>query len=190
MKKTYLIGHVVSIYDLDLDYLVKLKIKYLVCDLDQTLVSPFSKEPPQRLFDLKKSLDEREIRLIIISNNFESRVSLFTKPLGVDYLSFALKFFSFRVKRWLKKKGYAISDCLFVGDQLTTDGIYVSKLGGKLLLTDPLVKKDNLPTKILRRIDTRKRKKMLSSIGDSEIPLRNREENHVLQKDEIERSDR
>lgn len=148
-----IIGTVKSVYDLDLDFLKTLSIKALVCDLDQTLSSAFSSIPDAKVFQLKDELESRGIKLIVLSNNFSYRVKKFCIPLKVDYLAFSLKFTTFRVLHYLKKLNLDVKDCVFVGDQMRTDGKLTDKLNAKFILTQPLEEKDNLFTKYHRKKD-------------------------------------
>ena len=148
-----IIGTIKTIFDLDINYLKEQGIKALISDLDQTLSSAFSSLPEDRVYILKKELEENGIKLFIISNNFKKRVKNYCEKLDVNYLSFALKFTSLRVKKWLKKQNLKVEDCIFVGDQLRTDGKLTNKLHARLILTTPLDKKDNICTKIFRKKD-------------------------------------
>ena len=58
--------------------------------------------------------------------------------------------------RRLKKMNLKIEDIVFVGDQLRTDGRLTEKLNARLILTSPLVEKDNLVTKVFRKKDQKK----------------------------------
>lgn len=147
------IGTIKSIYDLDLEYLKNKSIKALVCDLDQTLCSAFCLYPEQRTFQLKDELESLGIKLVVLSNNFGRRVKSFCEPLKVDYLSFSLKAVPFKVKHYLKKLGLDVSDCIFVGDQMRTDGKLCKMLDARLILTRPLDGKDNFFTKFHRKKD-------------------------------------
>lgn len=150
-----IIGTIASIFLLDLSYLQGLKIKALIVDLDQTLASPFQKDPDGNAFRLKQELQDSGIELIVVSNNFRRRVAPFCNSLGVRYLPFAIKAFPFRVKAFLRENGFRNEDVVFVGDQLRTDGKMCRYLSTRLILTRPLEEKDNLMTRFFRRRDDR-----------------------------------
>jgi HAD superfamily phosphatase (TIGR01668 family) len=162
MKASYVLGYAPTIYDIDPCYLESLGIHVLISVLDQTLASAFDQKPEPRVLALRDELLAHHIQLMIVSNNMPKRVQPFCEAVGVPYLPFAFKFVGFRVRKWLKKLSLRVEDCVFVGDQLMTDGIYVRKLHGKLILTDPLVPKDNWQTKLLRRADNKKRQRLLA----------------------------
>lgn len=151
-----IIGTIKTIFELDINYLIENNVKALICDLDQTLASAFSLKPDDNVYKIKKELNDSGIQMYVISNNFDKRVRPYCQSLNVDYLSFSLKFTSIKVKRWLKKKNLKIEDIVFVGDQLRTDGRLTDKLKARLILTSPLVEKDNLVTKVFRKKDQKK----------------------------------
>lgn len=153
MKRTKVFAHARSVYDMDLSYLSKLKIKALIVDLDNTLEPADCFIPTPRAIKLKEEVESLGIRFIIISNNTKKRVAPYCEKMKVTYLSFAFKYCGFRVKRFLKKEGLEVSDCLFVGDQIFTDYQYTKKIKGRLVLTEPITEKDNWQTRYVRKID-------------------------------------
>lgn len=152
--------HIDNIYLLDINFLKENNFKNFVIDLDQTLDSSFSKKPDSKVLNYLNNLIENDIKPIIISNNTKRRVSFYLKGIDVLYLASANKFFSFKIKKFLNKNNIDISSTLFAGDQLFTDSIYTKKIKGKFLLTEPLEKKDNFFTKLIRKIDIIIRKRL------------------------------
>ena len=124
--------------------------------MDQTLCSPYCRVPDSKVFQLKEELNACGIEMIVISNNFVGRVRKFCKPLDVRFLPFALKFTPIKVRRFLKELKLSVSDCIFVGDQIRTDGKLCHRLGADLILTEPLDEKDNFFTRFHRKKDRRK----------------------------------
>lgn len=182
-KKAKAFARAISLYDIDPQYFSSLGVKALVCDLDQTLDSPFAKTPSRQAKEFKRSLDERGIKLIILSNNFKKRVKSYAQILGVTYLPFSLKYFKFRISSFLEKQGLKPENVIFVGDQLLTDGRYTSKLNGRLILTKPLTKEDNLFTRVFRKLDNGLQKKyeQQNRLGPDISASRSKGENYVLQ---------
>lgn len=145
--------HIDSIYSLNLDFFLHNSFKYVVIDLDQTLDSPFASSPSTDAISLKKRLNDLGITMIVISNNKAKRVRPYCEKLNVDYLPFAKKHSKKKILKFLQSRDIKVSDCLFIGDQLLTDGIYTRKINGKFLLVEPLTKVDNIFTKVNRKID-------------------------------------
>lgn len=152
--------HINNIYLLNINFLKENNFKNFVIDLDQTLDSSFSKKPDNKVLIFLNILKENGIKPIIISNNTNKRVSSYFDGIDILYLANANKFFSIKIKKFLIKNNIDISSTLFAGDQLFTDCIYTKRIKGKFLLTEPLEKKDNIFTKLIRKIDIIIRKRL------------------------------
>ena len=156
-------AHAKDIYSINPNFFDQFNIKYLVCDLDQTLVPSNAKELDPRAFKLKEDLSKHNIELLVVTNNHKKRVAPMCEKLGVRYLYHANKFFGHRVKRWLNKLNISVDECIFVGDLIYSDYLYVSKIKGRLILTMPLSNKDNIYTKLIRKRDNHLRNKWLQN---------------------------
>lgn len=153
--------HSRSIYSIPYEFFVKSQTKAVLTDLDNTLDEYDVLSPRKEAFLLKEKLKEKGIALYVISNNHEKRVAPYCEKLGVEYLCDAFKYSKKKTEKFLKEKNLKVEEVLFVGDQLFTDGIYVSKLKGQLILTEPLSKKDQFFTRFVRGIDSFFRKRWL-----------------------------
>jgi len=142
-----------SVYDINLEKLKDLKIKYLLSDLDNTLVGFDVAEPTQKVYELLKDIKEHDIELIVVSNNNHKRLSNFCEPCKIKFLSAARKPGSKRLKNFLKENSLDIKECAFVGDQLLTDMWCANKAGCTSILVDPLQKKESIFTFFNRKID-------------------------------------
>lgn len=182
-KKDKVAFHATSIYNIDIKFFLSLGIKTVVADLDNTLDAAHASLPREEAFLLKKELEEAGISLVVVSNNRRKRVSQYCEKLGVPYLASAMKFTAFKIRRFLKESGWKVSECIFVGDQLFTDCIYVNKLKGRLILTEPLVKKDQFVTRFVRGIDTLLRRRWLKKdrLG---LAVKEKEDSYALQENE------
>lgn len=150
--------HAQSIFDINPQFL-KENARYLIVDLDNTLDPADVKHPSERTKSLMKELLHMGLEVHILSNNTEARCGDYCKELNVPYLANAFKYSSYFIRRYLDKNKMAVKDCLFIGDQIFTDRIYVRKLKGRLVLTEPLSQKDNWVTKIPRFFDRRIRRR-------------------------------
>ena len=148
-----------SIYEIDIDKLKELNIKYLLSDLDNTLVGCDIPTPTDKVFELIKNLKEKNIELIVISNNTGNRLNRFCEPANVRYLASTGKPGSKKLLKYLKTNSIDVKKCAFVGDQLLTDMWCANKTGCISILVDPLQKKESIFTFINRRIDKRIRRK-------------------------------
>lgn len=150
-----------SLYEVDINFFKKIGIKYLFCDLDNTLDSYQRKEPSDKAKELIKILKENSITPIIISNNRGKRVSTYANALDIDYLCSSGKPFPFRIKKFMKAKKIDPNEVMMVGDQLATDIKCAVSAGIKSLLVDKLVKEDQLTTRINRFFEKLPRKQMM-----------------------------
>ena len=153
-----------NIYALDLQKLQKAGIRFLLSDLDNTLLPYGASEPDQRAIAFKAELDKMGIRLIICSNGFGKRVRRFASLLGVEAAGFMRKPFSGPLKRFLKQKGIAKEEVLFIGDQIQTDVRAGNGAGLRTILTEPLDPSyEPIWTKLNRIFDRKKRKAIYDS---------------------------
>ena len=92
-----------NIYDIDVNFFVKNKIKYIFCDLDNTLDAYYSEIASDKAIDFKNKVQKKGIKLIVISNNTKKRVSKYAKSLNCDYLYSTRKPLIFKLKSFIKK---------------------------------------------------------------------------------------
>lgn len=152
MLKRYIpFAHAKSIFDITNNFYIKNNFKYVLCDLDNTLDGCNVSLPSKRVFELKKRLDSAGIQLIVASNNNSNRVKLYCAALGVNHLSSAGKPFKRGVLKFLNKMKININDVIIIGDQTVTDIACANKCNIKAVLTDKIVEKDQLWTKLFNR---------------------------------------
>jgi HAD superfamily phosphatase (TIGR01668 family) len=132
----------------------KQQIKYLCCDLDNTL-APFDELTPRpEVKQWVQTMIDAGLTFLIISNNDEHRVKPFAASLGVDYLAKTGKPFKDKLLIFLKQKGYPKDKAIVIGDQLLTDVWLANRLGIKSLFTEKLVAYDHWPTRPNRLIES------------------------------------
>lgn len=142
-----------DIFNVPTSFYQKIGIKYLLCDLDNTLDAFDTLYPSDRVFKLKEQLEQIGITMFIISNNKSNRVSKYAEALGIGYLNSARKPFKKRLVLFLKNQNIDLNEVLLVGDQLLTDVRCGRSAKIKILLTDPIVKREQPTTYINRTID-------------------------------------
>lgn len=142
-----------SIFSIDVSFFVNKGIKCLLCDLDNTLDAFDELNPSQRVIELKKRLEKENIQLCIVSNNREKRKGIYCTRLGVKGIFSCRKPFAKRILSFINDLGYQKSEVMLVGDQLLTDVQCGKNAGIKVILTEPIVKKDQWTTKFNRLID-------------------------------------
>jgi uncharacterized protein len=157
MKEIFKIQTAKSVFDIDTSWFATLGILAVVVDLDNTLDSPFAKMPSPRVTTLREELFALGITLIVVSNNRKKRVLPYLTALKVPGLWNADKIFPHRIKAFLARLSLRPQDCLFVGDQLLTDGTTARKLKARFVLTESLTPEDNWVGHLTRSYNTRKR---------------------------------
>lgn len=159
MKLNKVDYHANSIYDIDPNFFVQLDIKAIICDLDNTLDQFNVLRPNSKALKLKQELQDKQVQLIIVSNNKEKRVKPYASILGTKYLFSAHKPFKKRLLKFLTANGLKKEEVIIVGDQLLTDAKLARNCNIKCILTEPLSKKEQWTTHFNRLIDKPLRKK-------------------------------
>ena len=161
MKKNIPTYYVPSIFDVPISFFKKIGVKYLLTDLDNTIDAYDVYDPSLRVIKLKEDLEKEDIKLFIISNNTGDRVSQYADKLGVKYLNSTRKPFGFKLRKFISQNGLNKDECLLVGDQLVTDVPCGLKAGIRVMLTDPIVDRDQWTTKFNRKLDRPRRKRLI-----------------------------
>ncbi len=143
-----------SLFDVTPNFFIEQGVNYLCCDLDNTL-APFDEALPRATVKTwVRSLQDRGLTFLIISNNKEARVKPYADALGVDYLAKTGKPFQDKLLMFLKEKGYPKDKVMVIGDQLLTDVWLANRLGLPSLFVEKLVPYDHWPTKPNRWIES------------------------------------
>lgn len=148
-----------SIKNINYESLKKRNIKWLLFDLDNTIIRYDSVILNNEIVELFNKL-KKQFNIVIISNSFKKRVEKVNEGLNVETVSFALKPLPFKLKKLLNKNNIKKNEVAIIGDQLLTD-IKVGKSVGILsILVEPIATKDLAFTKINRKIENYQFKKM------------------------------
>lgn len=133
-KPDFLFEHYSNI---TITWLKQNKIKHIFSDLDSTLAA-HDQQGDKSSEDWIKKLREEDIQLIIISNNSQDRVDLFTKPLGIKGYGKTNKPSTKRIRQIMEENGADEKTSLFLGDQIFTDILCGKRLGMKTVLVQPI----------------------------------------------------
>ncbi len=143
-----------SVYELNLEALVKDGYKLLLCDIDNTLVGFKEQVPPTRAMEFFMSCHKLGIKLILVSNNNEKRVVPFADAAGVECTFFSLKPLKGTYKKILKETGYNAKETACVGDQIITDVLGGNRMNIHTIFCDRIVDSDSIQTKINRTVES------------------------------------
>ena len=149
-----------SLYDIDFESLRDKGIRGLILDLDNTLVPWGEDTVSEELTEKIKELKQLGFGMCIVSNNLGGRVNSISSRLGIEATSGALKPLTFAYKKALRVLGSDVSTTALVGDQLFTDILGGNLVGLYTVLVDPIVDREFLTTRLLRRLERVVRKRL------------------------------
>ena len=132
------------------DFLVEKGIKLLVCDIDNTLVPHDVALPDEEVIAFLKSIQDKGIQIVFISNNVEERVETFANVLNLPFYPFALKPLPITYRKMLKDFHVKKSEVAVLGDQIMTDILGANVMRFYTILTAQVVERDLSFTKVNR----------------------------------------
>ena len=142
-----------TIYDLDLDRLYDSGIRYLMIDVDNTLV-------PTGASDISDTLSrwmegaKRRFSLCLLSNSKRNRILMLARLFDVTGFYYAMKPTGWGYRRAARALGITDpSTVCVIGDQLYTDIWMGRRMGCYTVLVTPCSDVDHFWTKALRRIE-------------------------------------
>ncbi|GAA0330625.1 YqeG family HAD IIIA-type phosphatase [Oceanobacillus oncorhynchi subsp. oncorhynchi] len=139
-----------QIFDLKPEKLKEKGIKGIITDLDNTLVAWDVKDATPDVITWFKTMEENDIKVTIISNNNQERVTVFSEPLGTPFVFSARKPLSRAFKTVAKQMDLKKEEILVVGDQVMTDVLGGNMAGFYTVLVVPVVQTDGKITKVNR----------------------------------------
>ncbi|WP_332457826.1 YqeG family HAD IIIA-type phosphatase [Tumebacillus avium] len=145
--------HLHTIYDIDLDKLRRKGIRGVITNLDNTLVEQDSSYTNEKLTSWLQKIRDHEMKVVIVSNNKELRVSSFARPLGIPFVYEARKPWGHPFSRALKLLHTTSRDTVVIGDQLLTDIVGGNRWGFFTIWVDPISETEGWPTKVNRFIE-------------------------------------
>lgn len=125
-------------------------IRGLIVDLDNTLMGFRETELGQEHIDWVDEAHERGFRIVMLSNNFSTRVRSVAAQLGVGCIPNALKPLPFGFMRAIAALKLRRREIAVVGDQLFTDVLGGKMCGLYTILTEPIESRDFAITQMFR----------------------------------------
>ena len=126
-----------KVSDIEIEKLVRSGIKGLILDVDNTLISRKSPNLSEDVFDWVNNA-HHYFKIIILSNNSESKILRVAKPLNIQYIPWTLKPLTFFYKLALLKLGLNASEVCVIGDQVFTDIFGGKLIGAKSIYVKPI----------------------------------------------------
>jgi len=147
-------SYVPHVSDIDVDALRTDGVRGVIVDLDNTLVGYRALEPaPEVTAWIARAL-ERDVRVIMVTNNATPWARTVAKRLGVPIVANARKPLPRGFKRALELLALPREAAVVVGDQLFTDIVGAKLFGLRAILVEPIVPHDpwnTLPLRLLER---------------------------------------
>ena len=131
----------------------KNNIRYLLCDIDNTL-APYSADIPTATDKAFFERLRREgVKPAFVSNNNKTRVLTFAGDTGYPAVYDAGKPFGRGTGQAMAQLGAIPERSAFLGDQIFTDGLAARKAGIRMILVKPIEDKPSLIFRIKRHFE-------------------------------------
>lgn len=144
-----------SVTSIDLAGLRGGGVRYLLMDLDNTLLPRDSSEISPAVLEWIALLPERGMAACLVSNNWHAHVHDVAVEIGLPIVAKALKPFPKAFRRGLAVLGAAPRESAVIGDQIFTDVLGGNLLGMTTVLVSPLSTSDLPHTLLLRHLERR-----------------------------------
>lgn len=152
-----------NVTDIDIKLLKSLNVESILLDVDNTLASHGSQEPFDGVIEWSYEIRKQNIKIVIISNNFKSRVAPFAKKFNLPFIYLALKpspLGFIRAKKFINCKR---ENTVVVGDQVFTDILGANLSHMKSILLTPRSEKETLGISVKRKLEKRIREKIANN---------------------------
>lgn len=154
-----------SVTQITPELLNKLNVKGIILDVDSTLADHNGKKPYDGVVDWIDSMRSADIKLNILSNNREHRVSGFAQKLDLPFTANGAKPFPKGVIRAAEQMQLDVKHTLVVGDQIYTDIMAGNLAKAKTVLLPVPSAKESLFFRFKRFLERPVRKNYLSKHG-------------------------
>lgn len=151
-----------NVFNINYDRLKEEGIKYLLFDLDNTLLPYSEKELTKEVIDLINKLKE-DFEIVLFSNSSLYKLKKINESLNVKIIPRAFKPLKRNFKKIFKKGKCTCEEVAIIGDQLLTDIRGGNKVNITTILVKPMSPEDMAFTKINRMREERIFKKLGAS---------------------------
>ena len=142
--------HIKSIYELSPKSLKNLGVELLIVDLDNTLDNYKVPLPSENAINKIKDFQNEGIEVIMVSNNYNERVTNYANALGIVNYSFAMKPSPKKINQIIKEKNIDRNKVAIIGDQIFTDIEAGNRAHIISFFVDPLTPSDQPFTRFKR----------------------------------------
>lgn len=142
----------ISDIDIEVDLIQAGRI-CLLLDMDNTILSRKTHDVPRDIVSWIARAKQGGVRLCIVSNNWHTSVHEVGKLLSIPVVGKALKPLPFGFFSGRNVIGARSSNCVVIGDQLSTDVLGAHLLGMPAWLVAPLACEEPPHTQLIRRFE-------------------------------------
>jgi len=161
---------VTSVFEIEYDRLYEEGKRFLLLDVDNTLISYEDRLPSNDLLDLRKLWEKIGFSIYLISNNNGRRIAAFAMAFEAEgFVGSAKKPLKIGFKKSLRQMNCVEKkEVVVIGDQLMTDVFGAKRMGLDCILVKPLMQKtEKWFTKINRCLERKVLNKMKDSFPES-----------------------
>ena len=126
------------IFDIEDDFFEKENIKYLLIDIDNTLVADNAPDATEEAISFLAGLKDKGIKFHLVSNNSEQRVMSFNKNLNHPATSKAGKPFVKKINAIIDEMDARKEETALIGDQIFTDLLASKNAKIRMILVNPI----------------------------------------------------
>ena len=142
-----------SVTDISVKLLNSLSVDLLLVDVDNTLAHASSPEPFLGVKEWLLEMKNSNFKIVVVSNNFEKRVSKFAKMLDLPFVSLAVKPMPFGFNRAIQMFNVDKAKSVVIGDQIFNDVLGANLIGAKSILLEPTQNDETTAMRIRRKIE-------------------------------------
>lgn len=128
-------------------------IRYILSDIDNTLVTYDDREPTPDVLAFFEMLAKEGVQIGFLSNNHADRVERFNQSLGYVAIADAGKPGIKAAKEAMTRMGAVPENTMFLGDQLLTDAACAKQLGLYTVIVPPIKDRTDLFNRTKRLIE-------------------------------------
>ena len=142
-----------SLHDIDTAKLSNNGISGIVFDLDNTIIPWDSPSMGQKETDFIKNLLDSGLKICLLSNNRNHRVSEIANAFGIPFIARAYKPAKSGFRRAAEIMRLKPNEIAVIGDQLYTDILGGNRLGMFTIWVTPLSSREFIGTKVTRQLE-------------------------------------
>ncbi len=128
-------------------------IRFILSDIDNTLVTYDDPEPTPDVVAFFAMLADNGVKIGFLSNNDEERVNRFNRTMGYVAIADAGKPGIQKAKDAMAQMGAVPEETMFLGDQLLTDAACAKRMGLFTVIVPPIKDRTDLFHRFKRKLE-------------------------------------